>query len=110
MSYFHQDWYARFYGTEANERFRIVISFTYGAHNNGVSRQLEGQPKEVFAICGYRLNPSTCLPTWDALVPIHEFNHSFVNSLLDDASNTRHLTITIPRWPAASASILKMKF
>ena len=88
MSFFHQDWYAKFYGTEATERFRIVIGFTYGDHNNGVDRQLEGQPKEVFAICGYQLNPTTNQPMWDAALLIHEFNHSFVNPLLDNAANT----------------------
>ena len=48
MQYFHQDWYPRFYGTEPTERFRIVIGFTNGGGNYGPSRQLTGQPKEVF--------------------------------------------------------------
>lgn len=87
MQFFHQDWYAQFYGTEPTELFRIVIGFTYGDHNNGVSRQLKGQPKEVFAICGYRLQPTTNQPVWDAALLIHEFNHSFVNPLLDNAAN-----------------------
>ena len=87
MSYFHQDWYAQFYGTEATERFRIVIGFTYGDHNNGVARQLKGQPREAFAICGYKLNPVTNRPVWDAALLIHEFNHSFVNPLLDNPAH-----------------------
>ena len=87
MSYFHQDWYARFYGTEATEQFRIVIGFTYGDQNYGVARQLKGQPKEAFATCGYKLNPTTGQPSWDAAILIHEFNHSFVNPLLDIAAN-----------------------
>lgn len=87
MSYFHQDWYAQFYGTEATERFRIVIGFTYGDHNNGVARQLKGQPREAFAICGYKLNPATNRPVWDAALLIHEFNHSFVNPLLDNPAH-----------------------
>lgn len=87
MSYFHPDWYAKFYGTEATERFRIIIGFTYGDHNNGPARQLKGQPREVFAICGYQINPTTNQPMWDAALLIHEFNHSFVNSLLDNPVN-----------------------
>jgi hypothetical protein len=87
LSYFRQDWYARFYGTEVTEQFRIVIGFTYGDHNNGVTRQLKGQPREVFSICGYKLNPTTGQPFWDAAILIHEFNHSFVNPLLDNAAN-----------------------
>lgn len=84
---FHQDWYARFYGTEAPGQFHIVINFTYGRHNNGVNRQLPGSPLEVFAILGYQLNPTTAQPQWFPDILIHEFNHSFVNPLLDNAAN-----------------------
>ena len=87
MSKFHQDWYARFYGTEAPGQFHIIINFTYGRSNNGVNRQLPGQPLEVFAILGYQLNPTTAQPQWFTDVLIHEFNHSFVNPLLDNANN-----------------------
>ncbi len=87
LSYFHQEWYAKFYGTDATEHFRIIIGFTYGDNNNGVARQLKGQPKEVFSICGYKLNPTTGHPQWDASLLIHEFNHSFVNPLLDNTTN-----------------------
>lgn len=84
---FHQDWYARFYGTEAPGQFHIVINFTYGRHNNGVNRQLPGLPLEVFAIMGYQINPATAQPQWFPDLLIHEFNHSFVNPLLDNAAN-----------------------
>ena len=83
MSMFHQDWYNRFYGTEAKELFHIIIAFTYGDNHNGVHRQLEGKPREAFAIMGYWINRTT----WDATLLIHEFNHSFVNPLLDNAAN-----------------------
>lgn len=84
---FHQEWYAGFYGTEAPGQFHIVINFTYGRHNNGANRQLPGQPFEVFAIMGYQLNPATAQPQWFPDILIHEFNHSFVNPLLDNATN-----------------------
>ena len=87
MQFFHQEWYARFYGTEPTEQFRVIVGFTYGDNNNGVARQLKGQPKEVFAICGYQLNATSNRPYWDASILIHEFNHSFVNPLLDNAAN-----------------------
>ncbi len=87
MSLFHPEWYARFYGTEAKEQFRIVIGFAHGDTNNGVSRQLPGQPREVFSIIGYVLNPNTGRPRLDATLLFHEFNHSFVNPLLDNAAN-----------------------
>ena len=91
MQYFHQDWYAKFYGTEPKERFRVVIGFTCGEGNYGPSRQLAGQPKEAFAICGYYVDEQTGKAFENGIdfssTLIHEFNHSFVNSLLNDESN-----------------------
>lgn len=83
----HQDWFASFYGGEAPGQFHVVINFTYGGHSNGVNRQLPDQPFEVFAIMGYQLNPTTAQPQWFPDVLIHEFNHSFVNPLLDNTAN-----------------------
>ena len=87
MQYFHQDWYTHFYGTEPTERFRVVIGFTNGGGNYGPSRQLPGQSKEVFAICGYSMDEKTGKAfengTDYAATLIHEFNHSFVNPLYD---------------------------
>lgn len=98
MSHFHQDWYARFYGTSPTERFRVIIGFTNGGGNYGPSRQLTGQPKEVFAICGYYVAPLTGKAFENganlASTLIHEFNHSFVNPLLDDKANATRIEAT----------------
>ena len=84
----HPEWYSRFYnGTEPDEQFHIIIGFTYGSTNNGVSRQLPGQPRELFAVCGYRLDPTMGRPYYDSSLPLHEFNHPYVNPLLDNAKN-----------------------
>lgn len=91
MTYFHQEWYARFYGTAPTDRFRIVIGFTCGGGNYGPRCQLPGQPHEVYAICGYYINPQTGKPYGKganmAATLIHEFNHSFVNPLLNNEAN-----------------------
>lgn len=87
LSFFHQDWYARFYGTETTEQFRIIVGFTCGDQNYGPDRQLKGHLREVFSICGYKFIPATGKPYWDATTLIHEFNHSFVNPLLNNAAN-----------------------
>ena len=85
MPYIHTDWYGKFYnGAAPAEQFRIFIGFTYGSTNNGASRQLPGQPREVFAVCGYNLNPKTGRLLFDTSLPLHEFNHSFVNPLLEN--------------------------
>lgn len=84
------EWYGRFYnGTAPSEQFRIIIGFTYGTTNNGASRQLPGQPRELFAVCGYNLNPQTGRPNFDSSLPLHEFNHSFVNPLLEKTENEK---------------------
>ena len=90
MPHIHPEWFGRFYnGTETTERFRLIIGFTYGTTNNGVSRQLPGQPREVIAVCGYYINPSTGRHQLDISLPLHEFNHSFVNPLLNNADNAK---------------------
>ena len=90
MGYLHPEWFGRFYnGSEPTGQFRLIIGFTYGTTNNSASRQLPGQPREVFAVCGYNLNPSTGRLLFDTSLPLHEFNHSFVNPLLDKAENAR---------------------
>lgn len=91
MPYFKQDWYAKFYGTEPTDKFRVIIGFTNGGGNYGPNRKLPGQPKEVFAIAGYYINPDTGKafengPDYASTL-IHEFNHSFVNPLLETESN-----------------------
>ena len=84
------EWYGQFYnGAAPAEQFRIIIGFTYGTTNNGASRQLPGQPREVFAVCGYYMNPQTGRPNFDSSLPLHEFNHSFVNPLLEKAENEK---------------------
>ena len=84
----HPEWYNRFYyGTEPTDKFRLIIGFNYGMTNNGVSRKLPGQPREVFAICAYQLNATTGQPYYDLTKPLHEFSHSYVNPLLDNAVN-----------------------
>lgn len=98
MTYFHQEWYARFYGTAPTDRFRIVIGFTCGGGNYGPSRQLPGQPREAYAICGYYINLQTGKPYGEganmATTLIHEFNHSFVNPLLNNETNASLIATT----------------
>lgn len=90
MAYIHTEWLGQFYnGTESTDRFRLIIGFIYGTTNNGVSRQLPGQPREVIAVCGYYINPSNGQYQFDTSLPLHEFNHPFVNPLLDNAANAK---------------------
>jgi hypothetical protein len=88
MPAFHPEWYGRFYyGKETTETFRVIIGFTHGYNSNGVWRQLPGKPREVIAVCGYYLDSAKRGPKFDAAILIHEMCHSFINPLLDDATN-----------------------
>lgn len=90
MGYIHPEWYSRFYnGTEQTEQFRLIIGFTYGTNNNGASRQLPNRSREVFAVCGYNKNPLTGQLLFDTSLPLHEFNHAYVNPLLDKVENAK---------------------
>lgn len=90
ISKFNQGWYEQFYGTEPTENFEVIIGFVNGGGNYGPSRKLPGKPRDVYAIMGYALdengNPyyvSDPLNFLNTLV--HELNHSFINSLAEDA-------------------------
>ena len=90
ISKFNQSWYEQFYGTEPTENFEVIIGFVNGGGNYGPSRRLLGKPRDVYAIMGYALDengdtyyvsePQNFLNTL-----VHEFNHSFVNPLVEDA-------------------------
>ena len=92
MKYFHQDWYPKFYGTEPAEVFRVIIGFTNGGGNYGANRHIPGLAKEIYAICGYYIDPQTGKAFGNGAelssTLIHEFNHSFVNPMLDDETNS----------------------
>lgn len=83
---FDPAWYAAFYGTAPEERFRIILGISNGYGNYGVSRRLRGRPKEVCSIVCYRAD-SLGTPAYNAKshlpLLIHEFNHSFINPLLE---------------------------
>ena len=96
MPHFKQDWHPRFYGTEPDQEYHVIIGFTNGGSNYGASRQLPGKAKEMFSVCGYWDYPSVGnfvdvknAKTSAAPILIHEFNHSFVNHLIEDEKNAK---------------------
>lgn len=96
ISKFNQNWYEQFYGMPPTDNFEVVIGFTNGGGNYGPSCQLQGRPKNVYAIIGYALDdngepyyisdPEMYLGTL-----VHEFNHSFVNPLADNPEFTSEI-------------------
>ena len=69
MTYFHQDWYARFYGTAPTDRFRIVIGFTNGGGNYGPAvscpdNHVRHTPSAATTSTHRRASPTARVPTW----------------------------------------------
>lgn len=81
------DWYTKFYGKEPNEKFRIINGLGNGGGNYGPSIDLPNGKREVYAIMGTWKTDSLGMAdfTIDSYFPtlLHEFNHSFVNYLLE---------------------------
>lgn len=87
------NWYESFYGNKPEEKYSVIIGFCNGHGNYGVNRHAKGKEKEVFAIVGYSVNqenqPQYSKGYLSTLV--HEFNHSFVNCLLDEQKYPDHV-------------------
>lgn len=79
-------WYSSFYGKEPTEKFKIVNGLGFSG-NYGASIVPPSGQKEVYAIMGTWRVDSIGMPVFvkDGYFPtlIHEFNHSFVNHLID---------------------------
>jgi hypothetical protein len=82
----NKDWYPAFYGKAPDERFHIVLAMGNGMGNYGLHSTSPDGSRNVYAIlaaAGYEQG----LPNYPVarLLPvmIHEFNHSFVNGLMD---------------------------
>ncbi len=87
--YNHLDlkWYRQFYGKEPRERFKIINGLGIGGGNYGPNITLKNGDREVYAIMGTWSMDSTGMPKFNLnnYLPtlLHEFNHSFVNYLVD---------------------------
>lgn len=93
MKHLNIDWYPKFYGNEPQETFSVIIGFCNGGGIYGINRKVVGKKKEVFAIVGYYVDNNDfpmynrdCLP-----LLVHEFNHSFINYLLDENKYSGHV-------------------
>jgi hypothetical protein len=78
-------WFADFFGTEPRERFVIVNGLGNGGPNYGSSIEYSDGRKDIYAVMGaWTVDESgmVVFPTENYLpILIHEFSHSFVNSI-----------------------------
>lgn len=83
------NWYKNFYGELPKGHFNLVLGINNGNGNYGPKVVLPDGQEELFAIVGAGEPDSSGLPTYTrASLPtlIHEFNHSFINPLVDQYS------------------------
>lgn len=80
-------WYKSFYGEAPRARFKIVLGMNNGGGNYGPRVVFPGGHEELYAIMGCWTKDDSGNPTYSAAgyLPtlIHEFNHSFVNPIID---------------------------
>lgn len=89
ISKFNQDWYYKFYGMPPIDDFQIVIGFNNGGGNYGPSIENTKDNREIYAIIGFALNEKgepyyLSEPEMYLNTLVHEFNHSFVNPLVNN--------------------------
>jgi hypothetical protein len=81
------DWYSAFYGQGASATFHTILALGNGVNNYGPSSNAPDGSRNVYAILTDGSDAQGA-PTYSAnnALPlmIHEFNHSFVNGLMDE--------------------------
>jgi hypothetical protein len=84
-------WYSKFYGKEPNEEFIIVNGLGNGGGNYGPSIQFSNGKRKVYAVMGTWTTDSLGMATFAVKdyfpTLLHEFNHSFVNYLVEKYRN-----------------------
>lgn len=85
------DWYNQYYGIKPNGSFNVIICLGNGGNNYGGKIVFEDNREDAFAIMGTWSIDSTNKPFYNTpnYLPtlIHEFNHSYVNPLIDKFSD-----------------------
>ena len=81
------NWYLSFYGKEPTEIFSIILGLVCSG-NYGPSLDYSDGAKKVFSIVGVLQSDSIGMPKFEynplaSMILIHEFNHSFINYLID---------------------------
>lgn len=95
LSNFNQSWYYQYYGLKPKEKFNIIIDCSNGGENYGASTNSPKEGKQIYAIMGSWSFDKEGNPIFkeDDYLPtlIHEFNHSFINPLLDKYKTNKTL-------------------
>ncbi len=95
LSDFNQGWYSKFYGKKASEDYKIILGYGNGGGNYGIKTHPENQKETVNAVVGMSSFDKDGNTKFDKNefqpLLIHEFNHSFINYILDMDDNKSKL-------------------
>lgn len=95
MSKLNQSWYYQYYGTKPQGKFNIIIGCGNGGQNYGSTTTSIKYGKQIYAIMGswsFDEDGNAIFPA-DIYLPfvVHEFNHSFINPILEKYENNATL-------------------
>ncbi|MDR2683883.1 MAG: DUF4932 domain-containing protein [Prevotellaceae bacterium] len=79
-------WFKNFFGTEMPHQLNLVASLLNGGGNYGANTESLNGKKEIFSIIGCWQTDSLGIPQYSTgvvSIVAHEFNHSFVDPLID---------------------------
>lgn len=82
----HLSWFGAFYGKPAPTKFRLIIGLNDGGANYGPRLIRPDGTQEFYAVMGSWTKDAEGNPTFDSsYLPtvIHEFNHSFINPMVE---------------------------
>lgn len=95
LSDFNQGWYSKFYGKKASEDYNIILGYGNGGGNYGIKTHPEKQKETVNAVVGMSSFDKDGNAIFDKNefqpLLIHEFNHSFINYILEMDDNKSKL-------------------
>jgi hypothetical protein len=83
---FNVDWYRNFYGETPKGEFHLILGMNNGGGSYGPKVDFPDNRTEIFAIIGCGRKDASGDPAFasdDLSTIVHEFNHSFINPLID---------------------------
>ena len=91
LSDFNIKWYTKFYGNDSSEEYKIILGYGNGSGNYGIKVNPKRSKTVVNAVVGVwdfdeNGNPKFDKDVFQPLL-IHEFNHSYVNYILEMNDN-----------------------
>ena len=99
LPYVSEEWYPRFYGTASKGNFVVVLAFNNGYNAYGPKRQTDDGTREAFSVIGiFGGIDFSRNGTDQASTIIHEFNHSYVNYLLEESQSNQDLLKESGEW------------